>query len=113
MLEAPRLTRAGQLTEATALLQRVLRGKTARDTTSDSIWEALMRLPDGYRIRSSRRQMNDAADERGRYRQDGERVEGAPIEMAGAHVAHRPDRRHQHVERQRRNAHAVRCHADQ
>ena len=40
MLEATRLTRAGRLTEATALLQRVLRGKTARDTTSDSIWEA-------------------------------------------------------------------------
>ena len=40
MLEATRLTRAGQLTEATALLQRVLRDKTARDTTSDSIWEA-------------------------------------------------------------------------
>jgi poly(hydroxyalkanoate) depolymerase family esterase len=34
MLEATRLTRAGQLTEATALLQRVLRGKTAR------VWEA-------------------------------------------------------------------------
>ena len=40
MLEANRLTRAGRLTEATALLQRVLRDKTARDTTSDSIWEA-------------------------------------------------------------------------
>src|ERR1700730_11186413 len=40
MLEATRLTRAGQLTEATGLLQRVLRGKTARHTTSDSIWEA-------------------------------------------------------------------------
>src|SRR3984893_8168184 len=40
MLEATRLTRASQLTEATALLQQVLRGKTARDTTSDSIWEA-------------------------------------------------------------------------
>jgi len=40
MLEATRLTRAGRLTEATALLQRVLRGKTARDTTSDSFWEA-------------------------------------------------------------------------
>jgi poly(hydroxyalkanoate) depolymerase family esterase len=40
MLEATRLTRAGRLTEATTLLQRVLRGKTARDTTSDSIWEA-------------------------------------------------------------------------
>ena len=34
MLEATRLTRAGQLTEATALLQRGLRGKTAR------VWEA-------------------------------------------------------------------------
>src|SRR5580704_16533116 len=40
MLEATRLTRAGWLTEATALLQRVLRGNTARDTTSDSIWQA-------------------------------------------------------------------------
>src|SRR6266851_9629847 len=40
MLEATRLTRAGQLTEATALLQRVRRGKTARDATSDSVWEA-------------------------------------------------------------------------
>ena len=40
MLEATRLTRAGRLTEATALLQRVHRDKTARDTTSDSIWEA-------------------------------------------------------------------------
>jgi poly(hydroxyalkanoate) depolymerase family esterase len=34
MLEATRLTRAGRLTEATALLRRVLRGKTAR------VWEA-------------------------------------------------------------------------
>ena len=40
VIEATRLTRAGRLTEATALLQRVLRGETARDTTSDSIWEA-------------------------------------------------------------------------
>src|SRR5216684_493561 len=40
MLEATRLTLAGRLTEATALLQRVLRGKTARDTTSDSVSEA-------------------------------------------------------------------------
>lgn len=39
MLEATRLTHAGRLTEATALLQRVLRGKMARDTTSDSVWE--------------------------------------------------------------------------
>jgi poly(hydroxyalkanoate) depolymerase family esterase len=46
MLEATRLTRAGRLTEATALLQRVLRGKTARDTTSDSIWEAANAPPD-------------------------------------------------------------------
>lgn len=40
MLEATRLTCAGRLTEATALLQRVLQGKTARDTTSDNVWEA-------------------------------------------------------------------------
>jgi poly(hydroxyalkanoate) depolymerase family esterase len=33
MLEATRLTRAGRLNEATALLQRMLRGKTASDTT--------------------------------------------------------------------------------
>ena len=31
MLEAARLTRAGRLTEATALLQRMLQGKIARD----------------------------------------------------------------------------------
>src|ERR1700736_688520 len=46
MLEATRLTRAGQLTEATALLQRVLRDKTARDTISDSIWEAAKAPPE-------------------------------------------------------------------
>jgi poly(hydroxyalkanoate) depolymerase family esterase len=46
MLEATRLTRAGRLTEATALLQRVLRGKTARDATSDSIWEAANAPPE-------------------------------------------------------------------
>src|SRR6202048_1585873 len=46
MLEATRLTRAGRLTEATALLQRVLRGKTARDTTSDSIWGAANAPPE-------------------------------------------------------------------
>lgn len=33
MLEATRLTRAGRLTESTALLQRMLRGETAPDTT--------------------------------------------------------------------------------
>jgi poly(hydroxyalkanoate) depolymerase family esterase len=46
MLEATRLTRAGQLTEATALLQRVLRDKTARNTTSDSIREAANAPPE-------------------------------------------------------------------
>src|SRR6267143_487621 len=46
MLEATRLTRAGRLTDATALLQRVLRGRTARDTTSDSIWKAANAPPD-------------------------------------------------------------------
>src|SRR6202022_934355 len=44
MLEATRLTRAGRLTEATALLQRVIRA--ARDTTSDSIWEAANARPE-------------------------------------------------------------------
>src|SRR6266852_9352525 len=46
MLEATPLTRAGRLTEATALLHRVLRGKTARDTTSDSVWEAANAPPE-------------------------------------------------------------------
>src|SRR6266404_6200906 len=46
MLEATRLTRSGQLTEGTALLQRVLRDKTARNTTSDSIREAANAPPD-------------------------------------------------------------------
>src|SRR5262249_47796540 len=32
MLEATRLTRAGRLTQATALLQRMLRGESAPDT---------------------------------------------------------------------------------
>ena len=40
MLEATRLTRAGQLTEATALLQRALRGGTAPDTASAPTGEA-------------------------------------------------------------------------
>jgi hypothetical protein len=34
MLEATRLTRAGQITEATALLQRMFRGETARDMSA-------------------------------------------------------------------------------
>ena len=34
--EATRLTRAGQLVEATVLLQRMLRGETATDATSDT-----------------------------------------------------------------------------
>ena len=40
MLEATRLTRAGRLTEATALLQRVLRGGTVPDTGSAPSGEA-------------------------------------------------------------------------
>jgi poly(hydroxyalkanoate) depolymerase family esterase len=46
MLEATLLTRAGRLTDATALLQRVLRGRTARDTTSDNIWKAANAPPE-------------------------------------------------------------------
>src|SRR5271157_5740239 len=46
MLEATRLTCAGQLTEATAFLQWVLRDKTARDTKSDSIWKAASAPPE-------------------------------------------------------------------
>src|SRR5690348_15897537 len=34
MLEVTRLTRAGQITEATALLQRMFRGETARDMSA-------------------------------------------------------------------------------
>jgi poly(hydroxyalkanoate) depolymerase family esterase len=40
MLEATRLTRAGRLTEATALLQRALRGETVPDTASGPTGEA-------------------------------------------------------------------------
>ena len=39
MVEATRLTRAGRLTEVTALLQRMLRGETAPDKTSGSAGE--------------------------------------------------------------------------
>jgi poly(hydroxyalkanoate) depolymerase family esterase len=46
VLEATLLTRAGRLTEATALLQRVLRGETARNTTSGSTWEAANAPPE-------------------------------------------------------------------
>jgi poly(hydroxyalkanoate) depolymerase family esterase len=62
MVEATRLTRAGQLTEATALLQRVLRGKTARDTTSDSIWEAANAAPANRRPSSRTGQAFGRAD---------------------------------------------------
>jgi poly(hydroxyalkanoate) depolymerase family esterase len=40
MLEATRLTRAGRLTEATALLQRLLRGESMPDTTSGTLGDA-------------------------------------------------------------------------
>src|SRR5918994_5802396 len=40
MLEATRLTRAGRLTEATALLQRVLRGATVPDTAAGPTGDA-------------------------------------------------------------------------
>ena len=47
MLEATRLTRAGRLTEATALLQRMLRGETAPDMSFGSAVTSL--LPDARR----------------------------------------------------------------
>ncbi len=42
MLEATRLTRAGRLTEATALLQRMLRGETAPDMSFDSAGDVVL-----------------------------------------------------------------------
>jgi hypothetical protein len=50
MLEATRLTRAGRLTEATARLQRVLRGGTAPDTASGPTGDAGHALAGGGRI---------------------------------------------------------------
>ena len=42
MLEATRLTRAGRLAEATALLQRMLRGETVPDKSSGSAGEVIL-----------------------------------------------------------------------
>ena len=42
MLEATRLTRAGRLTEATALLQRMLRGETAPDMSFSTAGEVTL-----------------------------------------------------------------------
>jgi poly(hydroxyalkanoate) depolymerase family esterase len=42
MLEATRLTRTGRLTEATALLQRMLRGETAPDMSFDSAGDVVL-----------------------------------------------------------------------
>ena len=53
--EATRLTRAGQLVEATALLQRMLRGETAPDATSAPPVASL--LPDASRPSLTRRPM--------------------------------------------------------
>ena len=52
MAEATRLTRAGRLTEATALLQRMLRGEPAPNTASGTAGVA---LPDASRRSSTRR----------------------------------------------------------
>jgi poly(hydroxyalkanoate) depolymerase family esterase len=50
MLEATHLTRAGRLTEATALLQHMLRGETAPDKTSNTAGESV-RSPAGGKPR--------------------------------------------------------------
>ena len=47
MLEATRLTRAGRLTEATALLQRLVRGETAPDTASGTTIGDTVEAPAG------------------------------------------------------------------
>ena len=52
MLEATRLTRAGRLAEATTLLQRMLRGETAPDTSASPM--TLLR-PDAIRRSLTRR----------------------------------------------------------
>jgi poly(hydroxyalkanoate) depolymerase family esterase len=45
MLEATRLTRAGQITEATALLQRMFRGETARDMNAGKVGDPALAGP--------------------------------------------------------------------
>jgi poly(hydroxyalkanoate) depolymerase family esterase len=45
MLEATRLTRAGQITEATALLQRMFRGETARDVSAGKAGDSALARP--------------------------------------------------------------------
>ena len=53
MLEATRLTRAGRITEATALLQRVLRGGTVPELDPLRPARPRMRLPDAARASST------------------------------------------------------------
>jgi poly(hydroxyalkanoate) depolymerase family esterase len=54
MLEATRLTRAGELTEATVLLQRLLRGETAPDamfSTIDDTADAIDLVPEAIEVK--------------------------------------------------------------